>query len=154
LKVPPEKYEIGYGRPPQHTRWKKGQCGNPNRKRKRTPKPAVQMIDEFFAGEIAIIENGTSRRVDEHARDAWTIHRQDAKFALMSGVHKPRRDKTWPTSIARRSCHQVNRCRMLSMRKAVTGAITFTQLGWNWCVFARSARLFTRSGHDQDRKNG
>jgi hypothetical protein len=63
LKVPPEKYEIGYGRPPQHTRWKKGQCGNPNRIRKRTPEPVVQMIDEFFAGEIAIIENGISRRV-------------------------------------------------------------------------------------------
>src|SRR5258708_20894904 len=63
MKTSPEKYEVGYGRPPQHTRWKKGQCGNPKRIRKRTPKPVVWLIDEFFAGELDIIENGKSRRV-------------------------------------------------------------------------------------------
>jgi len=63
MKTSPEKYEIGYGRPPKHTRWKKGRCGNPNRIRKRTPKPVVAMIDKFFAGEIDIVENGISRRV-------------------------------------------------------------------------------------------
>src|SRR5206468_486157 len=59
----PKKYEIGYGRPPKHTRWKKGQCGNPNRIRNRSPKPAVQMIDEFFASKIDIIEKDISRPV-------------------------------------------------------------------------------------------
>src|SRR5262249_61725681 len=44
------------------TRWKKGQCGNPNRIRKRAPKRVVEMIDEFFAAEIDIVENGISRR--------------------------------------------------------------------------------------------
>jgi hypothetical protein len=57
------KYEVGHGRPPMHTRWKKGQCGNPNRKRMRIATPVVEMIDEFFAGEIKIVENGISRRV-------------------------------------------------------------------------------------------
>ena len=65
MKIPPEKYEVGYGRPPKHTRWKKGQCGNPNRIRKRSPKPVVAMIDEFFAGEIDIVEKGISRRVSK-----------------------------------------------------------------------------------------
>ena len=60
---PPQKYEVGYGRPPKATRWKKGQCGNPNRIRKRAPKRVVEMIDEFFAAEIDIVENGISRRV-------------------------------------------------------------------------------------------
>ena len=59
----PKKYEAGYGRPPKSTRWKKGQCGNPNRIRKRAPKRVVAMIDEFFAAEIDIVENGISRRV-------------------------------------------------------------------------------------------
>ena len=63
MKIPPEKYEVGRGRPPKHTRWKKGQCGNPNRIRKRAPKRVVEMIDEFFAAEIDIVENGISRRV-------------------------------------------------------------------------------------------
>jgi hypothetical protein len=56
-------YEVGYGRPPKRTQWRKGQCGNPKRIRKQNPKPVVDMIDEFFAGEIDIIENGISRRV-------------------------------------------------------------------------------------------
>lgn len=49
--------------PPKATRWKKGQCGNPNRVRKRAPKRVVEMIDEFFAAEIDVVENGISRRV-------------------------------------------------------------------------------------------
>jgi Family of unknown function (DUF5681) len=63
MTIPPQKYEVGYGRPPKSTRWKKGQCGNPNRVRKRAPKRVVEMIDEFFAAEIDIVENGISRRV-------------------------------------------------------------------------------------------
>lgn len=65
MNIPPEKYEVGYGRPPKHTRWKKGQCGNPNRVRKRTPKPVVEMIDGFFAGQIDIVEKGVSQRVSK-----------------------------------------------------------------------------------------
>lgn len=36
-KTPSEEYEVGYGRPPKQTRWRKGQSGNPNRIRKRLP---------------------------------------------------------------------------------------------------------------------
>ena len=59
----PPSYEVGYCRPPKRTQWRKGQCGNPKRIRKQNPKPIVDMIDEFFAGEIDIVENGISRRV-------------------------------------------------------------------------------------------
>jgi hypothetical protein len=85
MKLPPEEYEIGYGRPPKHTRWKKGQCGNPNRIRKRTPKPVVQMIDEFFAGEIGIVENGISRRVSNFEAvvlQLWTKAMAGSKRAM------------------------------------------------------------------------
>jgi hypothetical protein len=63
MKIPPKEYEVGYGRPPKSTRWKKGQCRNPNRVRKRAPKRVVDMIDEFFAAEIDVVEKGISRRV-------------------------------------------------------------------------------------------
>ena len=62
MKIPPS-YEVGYCQPPKQTQWQQGQCGNPKRIRKKSPKPVVDMIDAFFAGEIDIVENGISRRV-------------------------------------------------------------------------------------------
>jgi Family of unknown function (DUF5681) len=57
------KSGIGYGRPPEHSKWKKGQCGNPKRIRKRRDtKPVATMIDEFFAREVSVDENGISHR--------------------------------------------------------------------------------------------
>jgi hypothetical protein len=58
-------YEVGYCRPPQWTRWQKGKSGNPKRIRKQNLKSIVDMIDEFFAGEIDILESGISRRVSQ-----------------------------------------------------------------------------------------
>ncbi len=60
--LPSGKYAVGYGRPPEHSKWKKGQCGNPARIRKRTAKPVVAMIDEFFASEHVVVENGLPKR--------------------------------------------------------------------------------------------
>jgi hypothetical protein len=48
MNIPSEKYAVGYGRPPEHSKWKKGQCGNPARIRKRTAKPIVAMIDDRY----------------------------------------------------------------------------------------------------------
>ena len=56
-------YKIGYKRPPQHTQWKKGQCGNPKRQYKRASKGTVALIDAAFEARIDIVENGASRRV-------------------------------------------------------------------------------------------
>jgi hypothetical protein len=56
-------YEVGYQRPPKHTQWKKGQCGNPKRQYKRPPKGTVALIDAAFAQQVDIVEKGISRRV-------------------------------------------------------------------------------------------
>ena len=56
-------YKVGYKRPPQHTQWKKGQCGNPKRQYKRASKGTVALIDAAFEARIDIVENGASRRV-------------------------------------------------------------------------------------------
>jgi hypothetical protein len=63
MNIPSGKYAVGYGRPPEHSKWKKGQCGNPARIRKCcTAKPVVAMIDEFFASEHVFVENGIRKR--------------------------------------------------------------------------------------------
>jgi hypothetical protein len=56
-------YKIGDKRPPQHTQWKKGQCGNPKRQYKRAPKGTVALIDAQFEKQVDMVENGASRRV-------------------------------------------------------------------------------------------
>ena len=61
----PPSYQVGYCRPPKRTQWQKGQCGNPNRIRKQIPKPIVDMIDEFFAGEIDLIEKGIQQTIEQ-----------------------------------------------------------------------------------------
>jgi hypothetical protein len=55
--------EAGYKRPPKHSQWKKGQCGNPERRRKRAPRGAIALIDEVWQEPISIVENGERRRV-------------------------------------------------------------------------------------------
>jgi hypothetical protein len=62
MSIPEEKYAVGHGRPPEHSKWKKGQCGNPNRIRKRPAKSPVAMIDEFFASKRVVVENGRRQR--------------------------------------------------------------------------------------------
>jgi hypothetical protein len=54
---------VGYKRPPEHTRWKTGQCGNPRRHYRRASKGTVELIDKMFGEQITIVENGVSRRV-------------------------------------------------------------------------------------------
>ena len=58
-----DRYTIGYGRPPKETQWKKGQCGNPKRIRKRAPKRIARIINDALEDKIEIAENGVARRV-------------------------------------------------------------------------------------------
>jgi hypothetical protein len=52
---------VGYKRPPKNKPWQKGQCGNPKRHYKRTVKGTIELIDEAFADQIDIVENGEAR---------------------------------------------------------------------------------------------
>jgi hypothetical protein len=54
----PSNNTVGYGRVPEHTKWKTGQTGNPRRIHKRSTKSAAAMIDEFFASQKVVVENG------------------------------------------------------------------------------------------------
>jgi hypothetical protein len=55
-------YEVGYGRPPKATQFRKGQSGNP-RGRPRAKKSVGSMLEEVFFRKIPITENGKRREV-------------------------------------------------------------------------------------------
>jgi hypothetical protein len=50
-------HDIGYGKPPKHTRWKKGQSGNP-RGRPAKGKSFKNIIPEELDRVVTITENG------------------------------------------------------------------------------------------------
>lgn len=60
-----DDYDVGYRKPPLHSRFPKGKSGNPWGKRARDPS-----IDELIRAElkktIGITENGKTRRITKH----------------------------------------------------------------------------------------
>ena len=63
MKITSKKYDIGYGKPPEHSKWKKGQCGNPARIRKHPVKPVAELVDQFLASEVEVVDNGVTEIV-------------------------------------------------------------------------------------------
>src|SRR5689334_24983502 len=62
--MPPEKtgdYEVGYGRPPRHTRFAKGQSGNP-RGRPCGAKNFTTLLEEALNEPVTVTENGGRRK--------------------------------------------------------------------------------------------
>lgn len=55
-------YAVGYGRPPENTRFRKGQSGNP-RGRRKGAKSWKTVVDEVLNEKITIIVKGKPRRV-------------------------------------------------------------------------------------------
>ena len=57
-------YEIGYGKPPRHTRFKPGQSGNP-RGRPSGSKNLKMLLGDALNEPVVIAENGGRRRVSK-----------------------------------------------------------------------------------------
>jgi hypothetical protein len=53
--------EVGYGKPPQTTRFRKGQSGNP-RGRPRGSRNFASLVDEALAEPVMINENGRRKK--------------------------------------------------------------------------------------------
>ena len=58
----PQTYDVGYGKPPTHTRFKTGVSGNPSG-RKRGAITAQTIAQKILNGKIPIIEEGVKRSV-------------------------------------------------------------------------------------------
>lgn len=57
-------YEVGYGKPPKHTRFKPGQSGNPKGRPKGTKNLKTDLIEEL-SETIDIREGGGTRRISK-----------------------------------------------------------------------------------------
>ena len=53
-------YEIGYGKPPEHTRFKKGESGNNKGRKKASPQAADVLLNTIHR-MISVSENGSRR---------------------------------------------------------------------------------------------
>src|SRR5712671_2327968 len=63
--MPPDKkpdYEVGYGKPPRHTRFTKGQSGNP-RGRPPGAKNLKTLLSEALNEPVIVTENGGHRKI-------------------------------------------------------------------------------------------
>ena len=63
--MPPDQkrdYEVGYGKPPRHTRFKKGQSGNP-RGRPKGSKNLPTLLSEALNEPVVVAENGRRRKI-------------------------------------------------------------------------------------------
>ena len=55
-------YEIGYGKPPRTTRFRKGQSGNP-KGRRRGSRNASTLLDEALKERVIVSENGHRKKI-------------------------------------------------------------------------------------------
>jgi hypothetical protein len=63
--MPPEKprdYEVGFAKPPRHSRFKKGRSGNP-RGRPRGSKSLATLFSEALNETVSVVENGRRRKI-------------------------------------------------------------------------------------------
>jgi hypothetical protein len=51
-----DDYEVGYGRPPKHTQFKKGQSGHPSGRPKGTKNLKTDLLEEL--GELVLVREG------------------------------------------------------------------------------------------------
>jgi len=56
-------YSVGYGKTPAHTRYKKGQSGNPSGKAKPKPENGKGLIEQALRQQVEFTTNGKRRRI-------------------------------------------------------------------------------------------
>lgn len=55
-------YEVGYGKPPKHSRFKPGQSGNPKGRAKNQPNMST-MLNAVLQEKVNVTQNGKSKKV-------------------------------------------------------------------------------------------
>ncbi len=65
-------YEVGYGKPPEHTRFKPGQSGNPRGRPKGTKNLKTDLIEEL-SEKIVVREGDQSQKVSKQRAVVKTL---------------------------------------------------------------------------------
>ena len=74
-------YEVGYGKPPRHSRFVKGQSGNP-RGRPPGAKNFTTLLNEALNERVLVAENGGRRKVSKRQVIVTQLVNQSAKADL------------------------------------------------------------------------
>ena len=59
-----DDYEVGYRRPPEHTRFKKGRSGNPGGRPRKTGAVEVD-LEGWVNQSVTVVQNGQARRMSK-----------------------------------------------------------------------------------------
>src|SRR3546814_20339909 len=71
------EYEVGYGKPPRHSRWQSGQSGNPaGAKKKPRPNSIFDDLREELQQKVTVREAGSEIEVTKQRAPVKAIGRQ------------------------------------------------------------------------------
>ena len=82
-------YEVGYGKPPKHTRFEPGQSGNPKGRPKGRKNFKTEFIEEF-SELVTIVENGKKIRISKQRAliKKLFIMAADGNIKALDTIHK------------------------------------------------------------------
>jgi hypothetical protein len=76
-KAKKENYKVGYAKPPEHTRFKPGESGNPSGRPKSRPSLASE-IEQALSEPVVVIEHGRRKRLTKLAATARQLANKGA----------------------------------------------------------------------------
>lgn len=117
---PATAYEVGYGKPPRHSRFKPGQSGNPNG-RKRGTKNMGTLLQDILDEKIVVREGDREKKITR--KEAWFRQlvnkalKGDARatttlFGLQKELGHMEREPNAPNDDARRQLDESDRAMM------------------------------------------
>jgi Family of unknown function (DUF5681) len=63
MNSPQDDDDVGFGRPPTKTRWKKGQSGNRNRRYRKRSEGRIDMMTRLLLKPVEITVSGNTKKV-------------------------------------------------------------------------------------------